>query len=63
MKASDIRLARTKAAGGPEKASVRVRNDGPTMRIDLSTPGEETQQRALPLEGDGDCNARAEVAA
>ena len=42
---------------------MRVRNDGPTMRIDLSTPGEETQQRALPLEGDGDCNARAEVAA
>ena len=50
-------------ARGPENASVRVHNDGQTMRIDLSTPGEETQQRSLPQGGDGDCNARAEIAA
>jgi len=38
-----------------------VRNDGETMRIDLSAPGEETQQRSLIV--DGDCRARAELAA
>ncbi len=50
-------------AGGPEKASARVYSDGQTMRIDLSTSGEETQQRRLPVGSDGDCNARAELAA
>jgi hypothetical protein len=48
-------------AGGPENAAARVRNDGQAMRIDLSAPGEETQQRSLGAAGD--CNARAELAA
>jgi hypothetical protein len=47
--------------GGPENASARVRNDGQAMRIDLSAPGEETQRRSLFV--DGDCDARAELAA
>lgn len=48
-------------AGGPENVAARVRNDGQAMRIDLSAPGEATQQRSLSV--DGDCNARAELAA
>jgi hypothetical protein len=47
--------------GGPENAAARVRSDGQSMRIDLSAPGEETQQRSLFV--DGDCKARAELAA
>jgi hypothetical protein len=55
------RLPALLAAGGPESASARVRNDGQALHIELSTPGEPNQLRTVPL--GGDCEERAEVAA
>jgi hypothetical protein len=48
-------------SGGPERVSARVRSEGDTMRIEVSTPGEESRQRTV--EATGDCDARAEMAA
>lgn len=45
----------------PGNATARLRIDGPSMRIDLSAVGEQMQSRLLPA--DGDCAARAELAA
>ena len=59
--AISVRLLGLLAAGGPETASARVRSDGESMRIEVSTPGEESRQRTVP--GTGDCDARAEMAA
>jgi hypothetical protein len=59
--AISVRLLGLLAEGGPVTASARVHIDGPSMRIDLSTPGEANQQRLIPLSGD--CDERAEVAA
>jgi hypothetical protein len=56
-----LRLLGLLAAGGPESASARVRMDGESMRIEVSTPGEESRQRTVPATGD--CDARAEMAA
>jgi len=49
------------AAGGPATASARVRSEGQSLRIELSTPGEGSQARSVPASGD--CEARAEMAA
>jgi hypothetical protein len=55
------RLLGLLAAGGPAAASVRVRSEGESLRIELSTVGEADQQRTVPASGD--CEARAEMAA
>ena len=55
------RLLGLLAAGGPAAASARVHSEGPSMRIELSTPGEANRERTVP--GSGDCEARAEMAA
>jgi hypothetical protein len=63
--AISLKLVGLLSAGGPESASVRVRaesnQDGQTIFIEVSTPGEETHQRMLPATGD--CESRAEAAA
>lgn len=59
--AISLRLMGLLPAGGPERASARVRSDGDTLRIEVSTPGEESHQRTV--EAAGDCDARAEMAA
>jgi hypothetical protein len=59
--AISVRLLGLLAAGGPESASARVRSEGDSMRIEVSTPGEESRQRTV--EATGDCEARAEMAA
>lgn len=59
--AISVRLLGLLAAGGPESASARVRVDGQSLRIDLSTPGESNQERTIPVTAD--CEERAEVAA
>jgi len=59
--AISIRLLGLLAAGGPETASARVRSEGDSMRIEVSTPGEAGHQRTVPATGD--CEARAEMAA
>ena len=59
--AISLRLLGLLAAGGPEKASARVHADEQTMRIELSTPGEDNRERNVP--SIGDCDARAETAA
>jgi hypothetical protein len=56
-----LRLLGLLAAGGPESASVRVRIEGESMRIEVSTPGEESRQRTVPATGD--CDSLAEMAA
>ena len=55
------RLLGLLAAGGPESAAVRVRIEGESMRIEVSTPGEESRQRTVPATGD--CDSLAEMAA
>ena len=59
--AISLRLMGLLPAGGPERATVRVRSEGDTLRIEVSTPGEESRQRTV--EATGDCDARAEMAA
>jgi hypothetical protein len=59
--AISLRLLGMLAAGGPESASVRVRIEGESMRIEVSTPGEESRQRMVPATGD--CESLAEMAA
>jgi hypothetical protein len=59
--AISVRLLGLLAAGGPENASVRVHNDGRSMLIEVSAPGEANKQRTVPLTGD--CDERAEMAA
>ena len=59
--AISLRLLGLLAAGGPESASARVRSEGDSMRIEVSTPGEESRQRTV--EVTGDCDSRAEMAA
>jgi hypothetical protein len=59
--AISLRLMGLLPAGGPERASARVRSEGDTMRIEVSTLGEESRQRTV--EATGDCDARAEMAA
>jgi hypothetical protein len=59
--AISVRLLGLLAAGGPESASARVRSEGDSMRIEVSTPGEESRQRTV--EATGDCESRAEMAA
>lgn len=59
--AISIKLLGLLAAGGPESASARVRSEGDSMRIEVSTPGEESRQRTVPVSGD--CESRAEMAA
>ena len=59
--AISLKLLGLLAAGGPETASARVRIDGDSMRIEVSTPGEESRLRTVPATGD--CEARAEMAA
>ena len=59
--AISLRLMGLLPAGGPERASARVRSEGDTMRIEVSTPGEESRQRTVEVAGD--CDARAEMAA
>ena len=59
--AISVRLLGLLAAGGPESASARVRSEGDSMRIEVSTPGEESRQRTV--EAKGDCESRAEMAA
>ena len=49
------------ASGGPTSASARVHREGDNLRIELSTPGEATQERSVPASGE--CAARAELAA
>jgi hypothetical protein len=56
-----VKLLGLLAAGGPESASARVRIEGEFMRIEVSTPGEESQQRTVPATGD--CDSLAEMAA
>lgn len=55
------RLLGMLSSGGPEAASARVRNDGSSLHIEVSAPGETDQQRTVPLAGD--CDQRAEMAA
>jgi hypothetical protein len=55
------RLLGLLAAGGPENASVRVHNDGQSLRIAVSAPGEANKDRTVPLSGD--CEERAEISA
>lgn len=55
------RLLGLVAARGPTAASARVRSEGESLRIEVSTPGEEEQARSLPAVGD--CDERAELAA
>jgi hypothetical protein len=59
--AISLRLLGLLAAGGPENASVRVHNDGQSLRIEVSAPGEANKVRTVPLTGD--CEERAEIAA
>jgi len=59
--AISLRLMGLLPAGGPERATARVRSDGDTLRIEVSTPGEESSQRTV--QASGDCDARAEMAA
>ncbi len=59
--AISLKLLGLLAAGGPESASARVRSEGDSMRIEVSTPGEESRQRTVLVTGD--CEARAEMAA
>jgi hypothetical protein len=59
--AISVKLLALLAAGGPETASARVRSDGKSMQIEVSTPGEEGRQRTVPATGD--CDAQAEMAA
>jgi len=59
--AISLRLLGLLAAGGPESASARVRIEEDLMRIEVSTPGEESRQRTV--EATGDCASRAEMAA
>jgi hypothetical protein len=59
--AISVRLLGLLAAGGPAAASARVHGDGQSMRIEVSTPGEEVRQRTVAASGD--CNERAEMAA
>jgi hypothetical protein len=59
--AISLKLLGLLAAGGPESASARVRSEGDSMRIEVSTPGEESRQRMVPVSGD--CQSRAEMAA
>ena len=59
--AISVRLLGLVAAGGPETASARVRIEGASMHIEVSTPGEESRQRTV--EASGDCDGRAEMAA
>ena len=59
--AISLRLLGLLAAGGPESASAWVRSEGDSMRIEVSTPGEESRQRTV--EVTGDCDSRAEMAA
>jgi hypothetical protein len=59
--AISLRLMGLLPAGGPERASARVRSEGDSLRIEVSTPGEESRQRTV--EATGDCDARAEMAA
>lgn len=55
------RLLGLVAAGGPAAAFARVRSEGGSLRIEVSTPGEGEQARSLPAVGD--CEERAELAA
>jgi hypothetical protein len=59
--AISLRLMGLLPAGGPERASARVRSEGNSLRIEVSTPDEESRQRTV--EATGDCDARAEMAA
>ena len=59
--AISLRLLGLLAEGGPESATARVRVEGESMRIELSTPGEESRQRTVPATGD--CDSLAEKAA
>ena len=59
--AISLRLLGLLAAGGPESASARVRSEGDSMRIEVSTPGEESRQRTVQVTGD--CDSKAEMAA
>jgi hypothetical protein len=59
--AISLRLLGLLAAGGPARAYARVEVDGGAMRIEVSTPGEQIQQRSVPITGD--CDSRAEMAA
>ena len=59
--AISLRLMGLLPAGGPESASARVRSEGDSLRIEVSTPGEASRQRTV--EASGDCDARAEMAA
>ena len=55
------RLLGLVAAGGPASAAARVRVDGDNLRVELSFPGEATQERTVAVAAD--CGARAEAAA
>jgi len=59
--AISLRLLGLLAEGGPESAAARVHVEGESMRIELSTPGEESRQRTVPTTGD--CDSLAEMAA
>jgi hypothetical protein len=59
--AISLRLLGLLAAGGPKTASARVYGEGDSLRIEVSTPGEESRQRTVPATGD--CESRAEMAA
>jgi hypothetical protein len=59
--AISLRLMGLLPAGGPENASAHVHVDAEAMSIEVTTPGEPSQQRTVPLSGD--CAERAEMAA
>ncbi len=59
--AVSLKLLGLLVAGGPESASARVRSEGDSMRIEVSTPGEESRQRTVLVTGN--CESRAEMAA
>ena len=59
--AISVRLLGLLAAGGPENASARVHNEGQSLRIEVSAPGEYNQQRTVATTGD--CDDRVEISA
>jgi hypothetical protein len=59
--AISLRLLGLLAAGGPENASARVHIEAGLMGVEVTTPGEPSRQRTVPLAGD--CEERAEMAA